>query len=50
MCMMHAFVENEDELKNGKLDMNKVAKRYGDWIMSPPFDIGIATRGALGPL
>ena len=50
MCMMHAFVENESELKNGKLDMNKVAKRYADWIDSPPFDIGMATRGALGPL
>jgi hypothetical protein len=50
MCLMHAFVENESNLQNGIVDMNKVAKRYGDWIASPPFDIGQATRSALGPL
>ena len=50
MCMMHAYVENESNIQNGKVDMNKVAKRYGDWIASPPFDIGQATRSALGPL
>jgi len=30
--------------------MNKVAKRYGDWMNSPPFDIGTTTKGALGAL
>ena len=50
MCLMHGLVENEDEIKSGKVDMSKVAKRYGDWIGSPPFDIGTATKAALGPL
>jgi ADP-ribosylglycohydrolase len=50
MCLMHAFIDNEDNIKNGKVDMNKVAKRYADWIKSPPFDIGFATDAALGPL
>ena len=30
--------------------MNFVAKRYKDWMNSPPFDIGSTTRGGLETL
>lgn len=30
--------------------MDAVAKKYGEWIKSNPFDIGTATEAALGPL
>jgi ADP-ribosylglycohydrolase len=30
--------------------MDSVAKMYGEWIKSNPFDIGTATEAALGPL
>lgn len=50
MCIMHGLVSNKEEIQKGSLDINKIAVRYRDWILSPPFDIGMATSGALGPL
>ena len=46
MCLMHGLLDNEQniQLKN-TLNMNLIAKRYKDWMNSPPFDIGTTTRG-----
>ena len=43
MCSLWAIVESKDELDAP----NVLAKRYGDWYRSHPFDIGITTRKAL---
>lgn len=32
------------------LDQNEIAIQYKNWILSPPFDIGLSTRAALVPL
>lgn len=48
LCLMQGI--NLSHQKCQMLDMNYVAEFYGAWIKSPPFDIGMATKGALGPL
>lgn len=42
MCLMQGLVKGE-----GNLDLNCIAEYYGDWICSPPFDIGNTTRNSL---
>ena len=44
-----AVQENESG-STSYLDQNEIAIQYKNWIMSPPFDIGLSTRAALVPL
>lgn len=51
MCLMHGLVEN-CEVKDGETVMSTrgIAKYYGQWVYSGPYDIGMATNSALSPL
>jgi ADP-ribosylglycohydrolase len=51
MCMLHGLTTNPDT-QDGETVMStrNIAKYYGKWIKTGPYDIGMATRGALGPL
>lgn len=42
LCMMRALAES-----NGVLDLNNIAKWYGKWYTSAPFDIGNTIRAAV---
>ena len=46
-CMMLGLIDNKEEVKSNKVDMNKVAYQYKNWMNSPPFDIGTTTIGGL---
>ena len=46
MCLMQALIEMGSEAFNTDI----LAKWYGYWIDSDPFDIGIATENALSSL
>jgi len=45
--MMLGLIDNKEEVKSNKVDMNKVAYQYKNWMNSPPFDIGTTTIGGL---
>ena len=36
--------------KKKKIKINRISNRYREWIMSPPFDCGNATKAAFIPL
>ena len=42
LCLGHGLVAGE-----GKLDLNKIAEQYRNWINSGPFDVGITIGSAL---
>ena len=50
MCMLHALTNSEKVPGKGTVDMNILCQKYKDWINSEPFDLGITTNEALGPL
>ena len=45
--MMQGIVEGNDGKDKKSLPLKAIAKSYGKWIMSPPFDIGQTTKQAL---
>lgn len=45
MCMLRGLLAGQ-----GKLNLDQVASYYGRWVATGPFDIGVTTRTALGPL
>lgn len=46
MCLLQALANGQ----KGVLLKDDVAKMYGKWLGSNPFDIGFTTRNALGDL
>ena len=47
MAMMWGIVEGNDGKEKKSLPLKAIAKQYGKWVLSPPFDIGQATKQAL---
>ena len=50
ICLIQALNEMNKVHKAATFDTDILAKWYGKWVGSEPFDIGIATEGALLPL
>ena len=50
MCLLWGLAKNKKEQGVLNLDLNYICEYYRDWILSSPFDIGITTKDALGPL
>ena len=50
MCLMDGLIDNEQDITQGAINMNKIANRYSNWIGSSPFDIGNTTRDGLSAL
>lgn len=53
MCLLRGLVEGNSNIKPGEefiLSTESIAKYYAKWVSTGPFDIGMATRSALGPL
>lgn len=46
ICLANGLTEKNESV----LNIDCIAKYYGAWIDSPPFDIGNTTRSALGVL
>jgi hypothetical protein len=45
---MHGIIDNEENIsQNSLIDFDKIAIRYKQWILSPPFDIGQTTKNGL---
>ena len=44
MCLMHGLLDNEASIQNKTINFDFIAKRYSDWMKSPPFDIGHTTK------
>lgn len=42
LCLAHALADSQ------QFDLEKIARRYADWVRSKPFDIGNTTRQSLG--
>lgn len=50
-CLMQAIIESNEQGQEEKVfNADVVAKWYGKWVHSDPFDIGNATESALGCL
>ena len=50
MCLLWGLSKNQKEQGLLKIDLNHVCEYYKEWILSSPFDIGVTTKDALGPL
>ena len=50
MCLLWGLSKNQKEPGVLKIDLNYVCEYYKEWILSSPFDIGVTTKDALGPL
>ena len=44
MCIMQGLINSNKKHNKPVFDVDKVAEKYALWVMSHPFDIGIATR------
>lgn len=42
LCLAHALASGRH------IDLEKIARRYADWVRSQPFDMGMTTRQSLG--
>jgi len=45
MCIMYGIIQSNEDNQPDKiiLDSKKVCNYYRDWILSEPYDIGVAT-------
>lgn len=53
MCLMQGIVNAnkwDQDTTTSIFDSDRIAEQYKEWVATGPFDIGMTTRNALGPL
>lgn len=51
MCLIEGLLDSKEKEKGVKImNLEKIVNFYKQWLLSPPFDIGLTTQSALNPL